>query len=530
MKRFARILCAAAATLLWSAAGSQAAESGGTLIMLVQPEPPTLASYISTSGPVGQVTTKIYAGLLEYDFDLQPPPGLAKSWDISEDGKTITFKLQEGVTFHDGTPFTSADVQFSIMEVLRQVHPRGANTFKELESIETPDDSTAIFHLTNPAPYLIRGLSGYETPIVSKKSFEGTDFRDNPTANKPNGTGPFKFVEWKKGQYIRLDKNENYWKEGLPYLDRVVARFIPDASTRTAALEKGEVQFAAFNAIPNVDAKRLKDMDGISVTTEGYTMINPLTLLEVNTTVAPFDKKEVRQAISYAIDRQFIIDNVFFGYGKPATGAIVSAFDSVGLYSADVRDYTVADRLDKANALLDEAGLKRDGDGTRFEMTLDVLPYGESWQRIGEYLKQALAELGIKVTIRYEDVPTWLKRTYTDYAFELNLNFFYQLSDPVIGVHRQYLTREIRKGTVFVNGAQYSNPEADALMDSAATEADPAKRSETYAKLQKLLAEDEPVIPLVEMDFITVYRDELKDAVISPLGVYASFDHAWLDK
>lgn len=530
MKRIARNLCAAAAALVWSTTASHAAEDGGTLIMLVQPEPPTLASYLSTSGPIGQVTTKVYEGLLEYGFDLQPLPGLASSWDISEDGKTITFKLQEGVTFHDGSPFTSEDVEFSIMEVLRDVHPRGSNTFKELERIETPDDYTAIFHLKNPAPYLIRGLSGYETPIVSKENFEGTDYRENPTANKPIGTGPFKFVEWEKGQYIRLDKNEDYWKEGLPHLDRVVARFIPDASTRTAALEKGEVQFAAFNAIPNVDAKRLKDMDGISVTTEGYTMINPLTLLEANTTVEPFDKKEVRQAISYAIDRQFIIDNVFFGYGKPATGAIVSAFDSVGLYTAEVRDYSVADRLEKANALLDEAGLERDGDGNRFEMSLDVLPYGESWQRIGEYLKQALGELGIEVTIRYEDVPTWLKRVYTDYAFDLNLNFFYQLSDPVIGVHRQYLTSQIRKGTVFVNGAQYSNPEIDELMASASIEPDSTKRSATYVEIQKTLAEEVPVIPLVEMDFITVYSDKLKDAVVSPLGVYASFDQAWLDK
>ena len=528
MKRFAKILCAASAALLWSTAGSPAAESGGTLIMLVQPEPPTLASYISTSGPIGQVTTKVYEGLLEYDFDLQPQPGLAKSWEVSANGKSITFKLQEGVTFHDGTPFTSADVQFSIAEVLRQVHPRGANTFKELESIETPDDHTAIFHLANPAPYLIRGLSGYETPIISKKHFEGTDFRNNPTANKPIGTGPFKFVEWRKGQYIRLDKNEDYWKDGLPYLDRVVARFIPDASTRTAALEKGEVQFAAFDAIPNVDAKRLNAMDGISVTTEGYTMINPLTLLELNTKVPPLDNQAVRQAVSYAIDRQFIIDNIFFGYGRPATSAVVSSFKSVGLYSDDVRDYQAGGRIEKANNLLDEAGFARGSDGTRFEMMLDVLPYGESWQRTGEYLKQALGEIGIRATLRYEDVPTWLKRIYTDYDYQLNLNFFYQLSDPVIGVHRQYLTREIRKGTVFVNGAQYSNPKIDELMDSAATEVDPEKRSATYAEIQGILAEEVPVVPLVEMDFITVHLDTVMDAVTSPLGVYASFDRAWL--
>jgi len=507
-----------------------AAKDGGTMIMLVKPEPPTLASYLSTSGPIGQVSTKVYEGLLEYDFDLNPLPGLAKSWDVSADGKTMTFKLQHGVKFHDGSPFTSADVKYSIEEVLRKVHPRGANTFKELEKIDTPDDFTVVFHLKNAAPYLIRALSGYENPIVSKKQFEGTDPRSNPTANKPIGTGPFKFVEWKKGQYIRLDKNKDYWKKGLPHLDRIVARFIPDAGTRTAAMEKGEVQFAAFNAIPNVDAKRLMAMGGISVTTKGYDMINPVMLLELNTKSPPMDNRAVRQAISYALDRKFIIDNIFFGYGKPATGSIRSSFASVGLYSTDVRNYMVPDRIAIANKILDDAGFKKGADGTRFEIIHDILPYGESWQRLGEYIKQALGDIGIKVTLRYEDVPTWLKRIYTNYDYQLNSTFFYQLADPVLGMHRQYLTSQIRKGTVFVNGAQYSNPKIDRLMEKAATEPDPKARSATYAEIQKILAEDVPVIPLVEMEFTTVYHDYVKDAVISPLGVYASFDHAWLDK
>ncbi|MEO6986943.1 MAG: ABC transporter substrate-binding protein, partial [Paralcaligenes sp.] len=110
--------------------------------MAVQPEPPTLASYLSTSGPVGQVATKVYEGLCEYDFDLMPVPGLAKSWVISADGKTVSFKLQEGVKWHDGKPFSSADVQFTFMEVLKKYHPRGINTFHDLENVETPDAQT----------------------------------------------------------------------------------------------------------------------------------------------------------------------------------------------------------------------------------------------------------------------------------------------------------------------------------------------------------------------------------------------------
>src|SRR2546422_9105845 len=131
--------------LLCVSTTAAAQKRGGTLVMLVQPEPPTLASYISTSGPIGQVSSKVYEGLLEYDFNLKPIPGLAQSWNVSLDGKTVTFTLQKDVKFHDGHPFTSADVKFSILEVLKKVHPRGAATFREVTDIDTPDPQTVVF-------------------------------------------------------------------------------------------------------------------------------------------------------------------------------------------------------------------------------------------------------------------------------------------------------------------------------------------------------------------------------------------------
>ncbi|MEM7423498.1 MAG: ABC transporter substrate-binding protein, partial [Pseudomonadota bacterium] len=133
------------------ATSALAQTSGGTLVYLVQPEPPSLASYLSTSGPIGLVAPKIYEGLLDYDKELNVVPALASGYEISADGKTVTFSLQEGVTWHDGTPFTSADVAFTVMEVLKKVHPRGPNSFREVTSIDTPDPLTAVFNLENPA-------------------------------------------------------------------------------------------------------------------------------------------------------------------------------------------------------------------------------------------------------------------------------------------------------------------------------------------------------------------------------------------
>ena len=508
-----------------------AQESGGTMVMLVQPKPPNLAPYLSTSGPIAQVASKVYEGLITVGPDFEIQPGLAKSWEVSDDGLTITFHLQDGVTWHDGEPFTSADVQYGIMEVLREVHPRAASTLSVVESVETPDELTAVFHLSEPAPYLMVSLNGYESPIVAKHLFEGTDPRDNPTMNAPIGTGPFKFVNWEKGQYVRLDRNEDYWQEGKPYLDRVVARFISDAATRSAAMENQEVHYGAFGAVPNFDVERLEALDYIETTTNGYGYIAPLMQIQFNTAKAPFDEKKVRQAVSYALDRDFVIDNIWYGYGKPATGPIASLFEATALYSDDVKDYAVDDRIEIANRLLDEAGYPRGEDGIRFSVVHDIMPYNEEFTRLGEYVKQALGDLGIAVELRREDVPTWLKRLYTDYDYEFSSNYLYTLPDPVLGVHRQFHSNQIRPGTVFVNATNWSSPETDELMDAARTEIDLEKRAELYAKFQELVVEAAPIAFMHEMEFATVYNAKLHNmASNGPLGVYASFADIWMEQ
>ena len=518
------------ASILLGGFTAQAQKAGGTLVMLVQPEPPSLASYLSTSGPIGLVAPKIYDGLLDYDKDLKAVPSLAESWTVSDDGKTVTFKLRKDVKWHDGKPFTSADVQYTIMNVLKKVHPRGPNSFKEVTEIETPDEHTAIFKLANPAPYMMRSLGSYESPMVPKHLLEGQDAKSASIANKPVGTGPFKFVEWKKGQYIRLDKNEDYWKEGLPYLDRIVGRFIPDASTRTAAMEKGEVHYGAYGAIPNVDVVRLRELDSIGVTTDGYAMINPVSLIEFNTTQPPFDNPAIRRAISMTLDRKFLIDNIWFGYGKPATSALSSSYAATGLYAKGMPNYPEKPDVAAAKKMLDDAGIKPDANGVRAKAVLDLIPYGEDWRRAGEYMKQALGDIGIQLDLRYEDVPTWLKRVYADYDFRMNVNYFYQLPDPVLGVHRHYGTDQIRQGTHFVNSSRYSNPKLDALLSSGAKEPDTTKRSAMYKEIQEILANDMPVVNLHEMKFLTVFNSKLKGHDASGFGAYGSFDRTWFDE
>lgn len=505
-------------------------QKGGTLVMVVQPEPPTLASYQSTAGPVGQVATKVFDGLLEYDFDLKPVPSLAKTWEVSPDGLTITFRLKEGVKFHDGRPFTSEDVRFSVLDVLKKAHPRGVNTFRSVTAIDTPDPLTAVFKLSEPAPYMLMALSSYESPMLPKHVYGTGDIGSHPNANRPVGTGPFKFVDWQRGQFMRFDRNPDYHKPGLPHLDRVVARFIADGGTRAATLETQEAHIAGFNAVLPVDVKRLQAMPHLEVSSRGYEMQSPIVELDFNTKKPPFDNVKVRQAVAYAIDRKFVIDNIWFGFGRPATGPINSNFKANGLYTADVKNYNVPDGIDIANKLLDEAGFARAANGIRFEIVHDVTPYGEEWRRFGEFVQQQLGKLGIKATLRYEDVPTWLRRVYTNYDFDLTNNWIQTLADPAIGVHRLYHSNTIKPGTVFVNGSRWSSPETDDLMNRASVEVDAAKRAALYHEFQKKIVEASPLVFVHELDFVTVHSKRLQNFLVSPLGLYSSFDQAWLSK
>ena len=288
-------------------------------------------------------------------------------------------------------------------------------------------------------------------------------------------------------------------------------------------METQEVHIGGFSAILPLDVKRLQALPHIAVTTRGYEMQSPIVELDFNTQKPPFDNVKVRQAVAYAIDRKFVIDNIWFGFGRPATGPINSNFKATGLYTDDVNNYNVPNGIEIANKLLDEAGFQRGANGTRFEIVHDITPYGEEWRRFGEYVQQQLGKLGIKANLRYEDVPTWLRRIYTNYDFQLTNNWIQTLADPVIGVHRLYHSKPIRPGTVFVNGTRWSSPETDDLMDRATVEPDPKKRAALYHEFQKKVVEASPIVFVMELDFVTVHNKRLQGLLVSPLGLVLLF-------
>lgn len=525
--RLSFALCLAVGSLCMApAAWAQTPQRGGNLVVISNPEPANLAPFMNSGATTVETATKVYEGLLEYDFSLKPLPSLAESWNISADGLTYTFKLRSGVKWHDGRPFTSSDVQFSVIEAVKKLHPRGRGTLAAVDAVDTPDPQTAVFRLSKPIPALIRALGSDETPMIPRHVFEGQDFNTNPAVNKPVGTGPFVLREWQRGSHMVFERNPNYYKPGLPYLDRVVFRFVSDAGTRVAMMERGEADVASNDAVPFEDLQRLSKLPQLHLELRGHEAYGPIMLMELNTRRGPLADVRVRRAIHHALDRNFIINNVWFGFGLPATGPIPSTMKE--FYTGDVYkfDFNPA----KAKEMLDQAGFKPDANGVRFTLTHDVLPFGGSWRRMGQYLVQALGDVGIRVTLRQEDLPAFIKRVYTDYDFDITSNWFLGLSDPTLGVQRIYWGGNIKPGVAFGNSSRYANPRVDELWVNAAVEPDPAKRVAMFTEIQKTVVNDVPVIWVMERPFTALHKKTVMNLMTRPQGIRSSLETVWIAK
>jgi peptide/nickel transport system substrate-binding protein len=511
-----------AAGLLAGSMAHAAATQGGTLTLVVDPEPPTLVALTTTAVPVLKVSAKVTEGLLAYDFAQQPQPQLATAWSISKDGLQYTFHLRHGVKWHDGQDFTSADVAFSI-NLLKKVHPRGHSTFANLVTVRTPDPYTAVLVLSRPAPYLIKAFSASESPIVPKHVYENTDPYTNPNNNAPIGTGPFKFVKWVHGDYIEYARNPAYWDAGKPHLDRLIVKLIPDAAARSIAFETGSVDLGGDSPVPLSDLARLGQDPKLAIETRGYAFEGGVSRIEFNLDNPYLKQLPVRQAIAEAIDRNFIAKAIYYGYAKPISGPILP---SSPYYDATPTPYPYDPA--HANALLDAAGFKRNGDGVRFAITIDPLPMSDIPNRTAAYLRSALAKIGIAVTVRNQDLPTYLKRVYSDRDFDIAVNGMSNLFDPTVGVQRLYWSQNIRKGVPFSNASGYRNPQVDQLLEQAAVETDPAKRIDAFHQFQRIVERDLPDINLVAPDYVTLYNRRVHDHTLSPDGLDANFADVYL--
>ena len=525
MKKFG-IMVATAAMIATAGTGTLAqaeeGKSGGTLVIGTTQKArhlnPAVQSGVATAVP----GTQIFATPLRFDANWQPQPYLAESWSVADDGKSITLNLRKNARFHDGKPITSEDVAFSLQTV-KDNHPF-KSMFAPVTSVDTPDAHTAIINFANPHPAAFLAMSGALLPIIPKHIYgDGQDAKTHPANSAPVGSGPFKFSEFKAGEYIILEKNEDYFIEGRPYLDKIIIKNYKDSTSLALAVDKGEVTMYPFMTSTR-DIARLQKNDNLVVTNKGYEAVGPLNWLEFNTENQYLKDKRVRQAIAYALDRNFIINALHGGLSKPATGPVGPGSP---FYAANVQKYDLD--LDKANALLDEAGFAKDADGTRFKLTIDYIPgLAEQQKNIAEYLKPTLKKVGIDVDLRAApDFPTWAKRV-SGHDFDMSMDIVFNWGDPAIGVHRTYLCDNIKKGVIWSNTQSYCNPEVDALLAEAGAELDQAKRIALYNKAQEIIVDDAPIVFINTLPYHTVYSKNVGNPPVTIWGAMAPMDEVYL--
>ena len=501
-----------------------APHEGGTLVMTIIPEPSSMVCAFNTAAPLTVVSPKMVEGLVVYDSQLQPRPLLATSWTVSPDGRTIAFRLRPGVKWHDGEDFTSADVAWTLTELLKKYHPRGRSTFAALDAVDTPDPHTAVLRLSRPAPAIMSALSASESPILPKHLYGSGDPLTSPANNAPVGTGPFRFGEWKRGNYIALERNPGYWQEGQPYLDRVVIRTYNDATARAAAFEAGELQLASTTPVPLAEVDRFRKNPAFAVSDTGDELNNTMDWLGFNLRRPELAKLEVRQALSRAINRDVMLKTVWYGLAVPLDSPVPPQMPQ--FHAKDMEQPRFDPR--GANAALDAAGFPRGSGGTRFKLMLDLPTISDVYAREAEFLRQSFRAVGVDVEVRVSDVPSYIRRVFSDYDFDVTLFPGSSTNDPTIGLQRFYWSKAAAKGAPFVNAWNYSNPEMDQVLEAAAVEPDENKRRDLFNRFQHIAMADLPVLPLALPLNITVASAKLHNYMDGGEGIRDALTGAWL--
>ncbi|PPA70637.1 ABC transporter substrate-binding protein [Jeotgalibacillus proteolyticus] len=466
-----------------------------------------------TDGESFKVTKNVFETLIEFGKeDTEVNPGLAAEWDVSEDGLTYTFTLQEGVTFHDGEAFNADAVVYNFERWASGTEDKfyyyksmfggfGDDEGHVIESVTATDDMTVEIKLKRPQAPFLKNLAMSPFGIASPKALD--EMGDDEFNENPVGTGPFKFVEWRRNERIVLEKFEDYWQEGLPKLNQVIFRSIPENSARLNALTSGEIDLA--DGVNPSDSAQVEGNDNLQLFERPSMNVGYLGL---TTTREPFDDPKVRQAMNHAINRQAIVDAFFEGRAEVAKNPIPPV---IAGYNDDIEGYEYD--VDRAKELLEEAGL---GDG--FEMDLWAMPvprpYMPDGQKVAEAIQNDLAAVGITANIVTNEWATYLDKARLGEADAFLLgwtgdngdadNFLYVLLDQDnIGSN---------------NYTYYENQDLHDLLIEARSEVDEDKRNQLYMEAQEIIHEDAPWVPLAHSTPLMAGSANLKDFVAHPTG------------
>jgi ABC-type transport system substrate-binding protein len=471
----------------------------GTVDFLIEASPTNLDPRIGADAFSQHIDGLIFSSLVSHDAEMKVTPDLALSWE-TPDPLTYIFHLRRGVKFHDGRPLTSADVKFTFDSILSgtvQTPKRGS--FKMVDSIEAPDDATVIFRLHEPYASFLWSLTRPVVGIVPRGS--GAEVAKNPV-----GSGPFRFVSMTADEEIVLARNESYF-DGAPHIEHLRIRIVPDVTVRALELRKGSADATINSLTPDMVVTLGKEPALAADQQPGTT----LAYISFNFEDPTLAKREVRQALAYATDRQTIIQYLLRGQARPASSLLPPntwAFDS------DVQQYDFDPS--RAEQLLESAGYRKGADGMRLHLTLKTST-DESTRLMSEAIADQWKRVGVALELRPLEFATFFS-DITRGSFQMYaLRWVGANNDPDIF---EFVFSSKKMPPAGANRGHYSNPQLDALLQEEHVEVDQVKRKALLSQVQKMVAKDEPYINLWYVDNVCVHRDRLTGIVIPPGGDY----------
>jgi peptide/nickel transport system substrate-binding protein len=485
------------ASLLLVSCSHPAKQNPNNLVLVIESNPANLDPRFATDAQSQHLDGLIFSSLVERDDQMVIHGDLAESWE-TPDPLTYIFHLKKTVTFHDGSPLTSADVKFTLDYIRDSAnHSPKRGTYRLITSIEAPDPATIVFHIASPDASFLWNMSRPALGIVPANA--PADF-----AQHPIGSGPFRFVSQAQDDDVVLARAPNYFR-GAPHLENVHVRVVPDAIVRALELRKGSADVEISSLSPDI-IPVLAKQPALAVTQRSGTNVNYLGFNLTDPTLA---KREVRQALAYATDRAALISYLLHGQARIAQGVLPP---NHWAYEPDVTHYT----LDTARAakLLEAAGFPPQKDGMRLHLVLKTST-DEQARVISAALQQQWRAAGIDLEIRPLEFATLLSDSIKG-NFQIDLlRWVGANNDPDIFDFVYSSTRIPPDGA---NRARYRNPEVDKLTAEIKVEMNQEKRKVLCSQVQKIVAIDLPIFPLWFVDVVSVHRRDLGDLQLSPTG------------
>ena len=473
---------------------------------------PILASDSASHG----VAALIYNGLVKYDKDLKLTGDLAESWDILDNGVRIRFHLRKGVLWHDGHPFTAHDVLFTYKTMCDPKTPTAyADPFLQIKDARIIDDFT--FEVTYKSPFA-PALESWSLSILPEHLLKGRDIVKSELSRHPIGTGPYTFQSWESGAKIVLQSNHKYF-EGRPYINTYVYRVIPDSATMFLELKSGAIDRMGLTPLQyqrQTETSYFKDnfakyrYVSFAYTYLGYNLKHPL-----------FTDKRVRQALSYAINKQELIDVVLMGLGQIATGPYKPG---TWAYNKNVRSYPY--NPSKARELLAQAGWKDhdndgiiDRNGTPFQFTILTNIGNAQRAKCAEIIQYRLNQIGISVKIRIIEWASFINQFINQRRFDAVILGWTIPQDPDL-YDIWYSSKTKPEELNFVS---YRNTEVDTLLEKARHTFNFDERKKCYYRIQEILAEEQPYTFLFVPDALPIISSRFHGIVPAPIGIDYNF-------